>query len=104
MLEERLIEEAYRVIREKRPCVVLDVACGPAIKLQRFISNESISDFGVFHLMDFSRDAIECAEAGIRKSINESKRRTRVKLSLVSRICGLFRVQASRPWYEIGRS
>ena len=23
---------------------------------------------------------------------------------LVSRICGLFRVQASRPWYEIGRS
>ena len=24
--------------------------------------------------------------------------------SLVSRICGLFRVQARRPWYEIGRS
>ncbi len=25
-------------------------------------------------------------------------------VGLVSRICGLFRVQASRPWYEIGRS
>ena len=45
-----------------------------------------------------------CMPSAITPDAWKSRRTTAFYFCLVSRICGLFRVQARRPWYEIGRS
>ncbi len=79
MLEERLKTEAIRVTKEGRPFTVLNIACGPAVEMQRFIRNEEISNHVVFHLLDFNQETIEYTERKIQESIKESSHKPMVK-------------------------
>ena len=79
MLENRLKAEAIRVNEEGRPFTVLNVACGPAVELQRFIRNEEISNHAVFHLLDFNRETIDYVEEKISGVIRESSHKPMVK-------------------------
>ncbi len=79
MLEDRLKMEAKRVTAEGRPFTVLNIACGPALEIQRFIRNEEISNHAVFHLLDFNQETIEYAESRIQEAISDSAHRPMVK-------------------------
>jgi extracellular factor (EF) 3-hydroxypalmitic acid methyl ester biosynthesis protein len=79
MLEERLKNETLRVIEEARPFTVLNVGCGPALEVQRFIRKEDLARYGMFGLMDFNEETIEYAKKMIQNAINESGHKPMVK-------------------------
>lgn len=79
MLKERLAEEARRVTGEGRPFTVLNVGCGPAVEVQRFIREDELSGHSVFQLMDFNDETIEYANRKIQAAVQESGRKPLVK-------------------------
>ncbi len=79
MLGERLINEAERVISEERPFKVLNIGCGPAVELQRFIKNNDISNQSIFSLMDFNDETIDYARRKINDAISESNNKPGIK-------------------------
>lgn len=80
MLMRRLREEAERVVEEEqRLFTVLNVGCGPASEVRRFIREEPISEHTSFKLMDFNLETLEFAEGKVRESISESGRKPMVE-------------------------
>ncbi len=61
-LDKSLKEEAERVVGEGKRLKVLNLGCGPAQELQRFIRNEEISDQCDFTLLDFNRETLKFTE------------------------------------------
>jgi len=59
-LKERLIEEAARGARRKKPVRVLSLGCGPAREIQQFLENE-LSEYARFTLLDFNDETIQYA-------------------------------------------
>lgn len=80
MLIERLKNEAQRVIDEERTFNVLNIGCGPAVEIQRFVREEEASDFTLFNLMDFSPDTIAYTEGKIQKAIEAGGRRPKLNM------------------------
>jgi extracellular factor (EF) 3-hydroxypalmitic acid methyl ester biosynthesis protein len=58
MLVRQIDEEARRVSRQDRPLKILNIGCGPALELQRFIANSELSARAEFTLMDFSEETL----------------------------------------------
>ena len=79
MLVERISQECKRVIKEGRPFRVLSIGCGPAVEVQRFIRQQSISKFAVIHLMDFCGEALGHAKRCIDGAINECGARPKIQ-------------------------
>ena len=80
MLKERLINEAKRVISEERMITVLNIGCGPAVEVQRFIRDEEISYLAQFTLMDFNDETIAYTDKKIKKAMEVSGRKPSVKI------------------------
>lgn len=80
MLKQRLVEEAERVVEEEeRLFTVLNVGCGPASEVRRFIREESLSAQTSFKLMDFNSETLEFAERKVGEAIADSGRRPMVE-------------------------
>jgi len=75
MLQQRLQQEAERVVAEERPFTVLNVGCGPAVEIQRYVRQSDLADFTTFHLMDFNEDTLNHTQDKIEQAIQESGRR-----------------------------
>ncbi len=105
MLEERLKTEAIRVTEEGRPFTVLNIACGPALEVQRFIRNEELSNHSVFHLMDFNQETIKYTEERIQNAVKESSHRPMVKFihkSIDTMLKEVYeKVNSNSPTYEM---
>ncbi len=70
MLEDRLKQEAERVIHEKeRIFTVLNIGCGPAVELRRFIRNYPLSNQSSFQLMDFNDETLKHVEGKIKEAM-----------------------------------
>jgi extracellular factor (EF) 3-hydroxypalmitic acid methyl ester biosynthesis protein len=69
-----LSTEAARVMRENRPLRVLNVACGPAIEIQRFIRESPISDRCHLSLLDFNGETLNYTRSRIQEAIKASGR------------------------------
>jgi extracellular factor (EF) 3-hydroxypalmitic acid methyl ester biosynthesis protein len=54
--------EAERVVAGGKRLKVLNLGCGPAQELQRFIQNEEISDQCDFTLLDFNKETLDFTE------------------------------------------
>ncbi len=67
--------EAGRAVSSGRRLKVLNLGCGPAHELQRFVSNEEISDQCDFTLLDFNRETLDYTE-GRLMDIRQKKGRT----------------------------
>ena len=61
-LVKTIKEEAERVVGQGRRLKVLNLGCGPAQELQRFIRNEEISDQCDFTLLDFNKETLDYTE------------------------------------------
>jgi extracellular factor (EF) 3-hydroxypalmitic acid methyl ester biosynthesis protein len=58
-LENKLLEEALRVVRAGRRPRVCNLACGPAVEVQRFVAEQSVSERAHFTLIDFNDETLE---------------------------------------------
>lgn len=62
-----------------RPLRVLNIGCGPAGEIQRFIRTDTLADRCEFHLLDFNQETLDCAKTKIGEAIRDSGRRPRVE-------------------------
>lgn len=67
LLQGILKERAAMAAREGRTFRVFNIACGPAIELQRFVRDEPPTDCE-FNLLDFSEETLTYAEARINEN------------------------------------
>lgn len=79
MLEERLKNETMRVASEGRVFTVLNVGCGPAVELQRFIQHEKMASHAAFQLMDFNEETLAYTKGKIEEAIKSSGNKPIVK-------------------------
>ncbi|CAB3774756.1 class I SAM-dependent methyltransferase [Paraburkholderia humisilvae] len=78
ILESKLRETATRAVGESRTASVLNIGCGPAAEIQRFIE-KSVNCVNLeFTLVDFCTEAIEYARAQIYKVTGLTKRPVKV--------------------------
>jgi extracellular factor (EF) 3-hydroxypalmitic acid methyl ester biosynthesis protein len=75
-LTDVLISEAQRANERGEKFRALDVGCGPAAELKRFISRSWLSDRSEFEMIDFNQETLDYAEACINAEIREHRRRT----------------------------
>ncbi|MGB0743399.1 MAG: class I SAM-dependent methyltransferase [Opitutales bacterium] len=71
-LVDVLEAESDRVQSEMRGCNILNVGCGPAVEVQRFIRKSESVEECVFNLMDFNEETIEYTSGRIEKAMAES--------------------------------
>ncbi|MAX23180.1 MAG: SAM-dependent methyltransferase [Phycisphaeraceae bacterium] len=80
LLVQRLSNECQRVKAQGRDRIkILNVGCGPAAELVRFIRNSDLSDMLDIEMMDFNEETLVYAENEIIKAIKECKRKTNVR-------------------------
>jgi extracellular factor (EF) 3-hydroxypalmitic acid methyl ester biosynthesis protein len=79
-LIDRLTQETQRVrISGTGRLRALNVGCGPAAELVRFIRQSALSDLLDIEMMDFNEETLAYAEREITKAISECNRLTKVK-------------------------
>ncbi len=72
MLVKWINEEAESAAAEERIFSVLNVGCGPAVEIQRFIRNSDASNKRMLTLMDFNKDTLEYTQKRITQSMEAS--------------------------------
>jgi extracellular factor (EF) 3-hydroxypalmitic acid methyl ester biosynthesis protein len=80
LLIRRLGQETERAIREKRKARVLDMACGPAMEVQRFLAQNDICEKAEFTLMDFNDETLEYTGKVLEAIKNKYSRGTSIKM------------------------
>jgi extracellular factor (EF) 3-hydroxypalmitic acid methyl ester biosynthesis protein len=79
MLLRRIEEEAKRVAREGRPLKLLNIGCGPALELQRFLATSDLSRGAEFTLMDFNLETLGVAREKLEAAQREGGRRAEIE-------------------------
>ena len=79
ILVESLLRVAQQARREGRQARVLNVGCGPAIEIRRFIAEDENPDSIAFTLMDFSEPTIEYTRSKIAEAARDTGRRVHVE-------------------------
>lgn len=74
-LVDHLRQEAGRVAPQGRTMRVLNIGCGPADEICRFVRNHPLADRCEFTLVDFNKETIDYAAAKIAEASTESGRR-----------------------------
>jgi extracellular factor (EF) 3-hydroxypalmitic acid methyl ester biosynthesis protein len=75
MLTEILEEEARSRVRQGERLSVLNVGCGPAAEVQRFLEQTDLSDHVDIELVDFNSETLDYARDGLQAIVAEYKRR-----------------------------
>jgi extracellular factor (EF) 3-hydroxypalmitic acid methyl ester biosynthesis protein len=57
-LRQRLVQESLRCMRHQRPMRVLNLGCGPAGEIQKFLAEGAIADPVQFTLLDFNDETV----------------------------------------------
>ncbi len=82
MLEDRLKQEAERVIQEEeRIFTVLNIGCGPAVELRRFIRDNPLSKQSSFQLMDFNDETLKHVKGRLKDAVDESGNKPVLKIT-----------------------
>ncbi|MEO7128442.1 MAG: class I SAM-dependent methyltransferase [Rhodoferax sp.] len=74
-----LNKAAERAERENRDISVLNVGCGPAVEIQRFIAKHPHPERLIFKLMDFSEETLAYTRSRIEAACKESGKQVRVE-------------------------
>lgn len=93
-LTDLLENEARRASQLRRPLRILNIGCGPAVELQRFIAKSWLADQVDLTLIDFNGPTLEFAETKLREVAREHSRST--KMRFVHRSVHELLKQASR--------
>jgi len=79
ILERRLTELAGQAEAQGKRISILNVGCGPAIEIVRFIQNSQLCERCDFHLIDFNAETIEYARQAIETATREAGRSPSIK-------------------------
>lgn len=80
LLVDRLTQETQRVRQQGTGRLkALNIGCGPAAELVRFIRQSALSDLLDIEMMDFNEETLAYAEREITKAISECNRLTKVR-------------------------
>jgi extracellular factor (EF) 3-hydroxypalmitic acid methyl ester biosynthesis protein len=79
-LRNRLVEETARTVRAGRPARILNLGCGPAVEVQRFLKETALSNQAHFTLLDFNDETLQHTQARLAAAARESSRRTVIQL------------------------
>lgn len=71
--------EAQAASRKGKPLKVLNVGCGPAIEVQRFVAQSDLSDRVHFTLVDFNEETLEATRRKLDETIRAHARRCQVE-------------------------
>jgi len=97
-LTQKLVLETTRVRNEGRDARIYNLGCGPAQEIQDFLSNQEISDWAQFVLLDFNDETLQHAQGVIEGVKKRYQRRTPiqwVKKSVVQLLKAGAKVQTS---------
>jgi extracellular factor (EF) 3-hydroxypalmitic acid methyl ester biosynthesis protein len=79
ILGRYLNEAAERACKQQRRLSVLNVGCGPAIEIRRFIEQHSRPDLLSFTLLDFSEPTIEYTRSRIEEACSRTGKKAEVE-------------------------
>ena len=80
ILCERLDEMVACAVKAGRPMRVLNVGCGPAVEIQRFVRENPQSDMLEFVLVDFSEETLQYARQQLEDAIRPTGRKLHLTL------------------------
>jgi extracellular factor (EF) 3-hydroxypalmitic acid methyl ester biosynthesis protein len=69
---EKLEQESLRTARAGRGLRVLSIGCGPAIEVQRFLAQRSVTTGASFDLLDFNDETLQHAERALESVTRRS--------------------------------
>jgi len=75
-LVRQLISVCARAVREGRRARILNVACGPAQEVQRFLANHEISSYADISLLDFNEETLTNTRALMNEFKSKHQRNT----------------------------
>jgi extracellular factor (EF) 3-hydroxypalmitic acid methyl ester biosynthesis protein len=78
-LTGKLVEEVARVVDRGGIARILNLGCGPAIEVQRFIQNSPLADYVRLTLLDFNEETVAFVSREIENCRRSHGRRTEVK-------------------------
>lgn len=78
-LQNRIQTEAERVINEERIFNLLNIGCGPALELQRFIEESVLSNQTTINIMDFNQETLDFVDSKINEAMRKSGNKPVVK-------------------------
>lgn len=79
ILQDKLSELTRAHADKGRPLRVLNVGCGPAIELERFIKDDELADRCEIQLIDFNEETLEYARNRLAEAINVSGRKPKLE-------------------------
>lgn len=84
ILLDRLSQAAADAKQQNRPLHILNIGCGPAIEIQRFILAQPYAENCQFSLLDFNKETLEYTKKKINECMNESGRHLKLEFILQS--------------------
>jgi extracellular factor (EF) 3-hydroxypalmitic acid methyl ester biosynthesis protein len=78
-LVKALTKAVEQADREGRQLRVLNVGCGPAVEIQRFIRTHPLADRCEFRLVDFNEETLNYTKSKIDEAIKDSGRKPKVE-------------------------
>ena len=78
-LVEYLETETRRAVQEGRQLRVLNIGCGPAAEIERFVRLSTLSDRCHIELLDFNEETLRYTQNRVQAAIGEQHRQTQVK-------------------------
>ncbi|HEX3797675.1 MAG TPA: SAM-dependent methyltransferase [Verrucomicrobiae bacterium] len=103
-LRDRLIQETARAARGGRPAKILNLGCGPAFEIQRFLQECPISDNAQFTLLDFNDETLQYTQGRLSTMVRNHSRRTEVQLqkkSVLQVLKEYARPRGEQPKYDM---
>ncbi|HZL12809.1 MAG TPA: class I SAM-dependent methyltransferase [Verrucomicrobiae bacterium] len=83
-LEENIVNETARLTRAKKTARLLNVGCGPAMEIQKFLKRTALSDAADFTLIDFNEETLIHAGNELAEIKREFSRRTEIRTHQIS--------------------
>jgi extracellular factor (EF) 3-hydroxypalmitic acid methyl ester biosynthesis protein len=79
-LTQKLLEETLRISTQGKTARIFNVACGPGVEVQRFLSEQRISDQTHFTMLDFNDETLQHVGGVLSEIKNKHHRCTPIKL------------------------
>ena len=79
-LKAMLKEEARRGVGRGRPIRVLNLGCGPAGEIQRFLAEDELSEHAQFTLLDFNEETVQHTSRVLEELKRRHGRRTSIQV------------------------
>jgi extracellular factor (EF) 3-hydroxypalmitic acid methyl ester biosynthesis protein len=103
-LRDRLIQETARSVRAGHPARILNLGCGPAFEIQRFLQESPISNDAQFTLLDFNDETLQYTQGKLSTLVRDNSRRTVVNLqkkSVLQVLKEYARPKGEQPKYDM---